>query len=317
MKKIYLLLSGIIFLASLAVSQQTHFSQFYTTSIYINPALAGIDEESKFTLNYRNQWPQIQNSFITQNATFETNLSKFNNGLGFSAYRDQAGDGLLTTNAYNAAYAHEIKMRKGLYLRLGLKAGFVQKKIAWDKLIFEDMIDPRDGVVYTTKQSFGENVSYADLSSGMLLYTEKYYIGFSANHLNQPRVSLMNWNSGSRLQRNFILHGGAKFELAGNSDYTFSPNVIINKQGTFTKFNIGSYFEAKSLVLGLWYASTESMIFIVGVKGNRFQVGYSYDLSSSKMIGSNIGSHEISYTQTFKKKSNRRKKYRTTSCPTF
>ena len=317
MKYFYLSFLGIIFCLSAAKSQQTHFSQFYTASMYLNPSLAGIEKESKLTLNYRNHWPQIQNSFITQNVSFETNLSRFNNGLGVNIYRDQAGDGMLTVTSFSGVYAHEIKLSRDLYLRVGVKSGFVQKNVAWDKLIFEDMIDSRDGVVFNTQQKFGEAISYADISSGMFLYSNKYYGGFSVNHLNQAQAGLINENGESKLQRNYTLHGGAKFFFNGNSDYSISPNVILSKQGTFTKFNAGAYIEANFLVLGLWYASCEAIEIIVGVKGNRFQVGYSYDLYSSNLIGRNLGSHEISYVHKFKISSGKTKRYRTSSCPKF
>jgi len=317
MKHIYLFVLVMTFLSTAVESQETHFSQFYTTSVYLNPALAGIQEESKLTLNYRNQWPQIQNSFITQNVTFETNLSSQNNGLGVNVYRDKAGDGMLTSTAFSGVYAHEIKLSKTLYLRVGMKAGFVQRNVAWNRLVFEDMIDSREGIVYNSQQKVGEATSYFDASSGVFIYSKKYYGGFSANHINQAETGLINKNGTSKLKRGYTLHGGAKYQLNGSSDYSISPNIIISKQGTFTKYNFGAYIEANSFVFGLWYANSESMVMIFGVKGKHFQIGYSYDLYPSSMMGINLNSHEISYVQTFNKPKNRPKKYRTTSCPKF
>lgn len=317
MKNIYLLILGIMLFISSASSQQTYFSQFYTTSMYLNPSLTGIDEESKLTLNVQNHWPQIENSFITQNVSFESNLSQFNNGLGVNVYRDQAGDGMLTVTSFSGAYAHELKLSSDLYLRLGVKAGFVQKNVAWDKLVFEDMIDSRDGVVYTTQQKYGETIIYPDLSSGLFIYNDTYYGGFSVNHLNQAQAGLINQNGKSKLERSYTLHGGAKYIMNGNEDYSISPNLILSKQGTFTKLNVGGYIEANHLLFGLWYASTEEMVVMVGVQGNQFQVGYSYDMYPENTIGSSLGSHEISYIQTFKKRKKKRRKYRTTPCPTF
>jgi type IX secretion system PorP/SprF family membrane protein len=317
MRYFYLSIVGIVLCLNAVKSQQTHFSQFYTTSMYLNPSLAGIEKESKLTLNYRNHWPQIQNSFITQNVSVETNLSRFNNGLGVNVFRDQAGDGMLTVTSFSGVYAHEIKLSRDLYLRVGAKSGFVQKNVAWDKLVFEDMIDSRGGIVFNTHQKFGEAISYIDLSSGMFLYSDKYYGGFSVNHLNQAQAGLINKNGKSKLERNYTIHGGAKFLFNGNSGYSISPNVILSKQGNFTKFNAGAYVEANFLVLGLWYASSEAIVFIVGVKTKRFQIGYSYDLYASNVIGKSLGSHEISYVHKFKNTSGKTKRYRTSSCPKF
>jgi len=316
MKQLYLFILGTILLST-ASSQQTYFSQFYTTSMYLNPSLAGIDEEPKLTLNYRNQWPQIKNSYITKNVSFEANLSQFNNGLGVNVYRDQAGDGMLTITSFSGVYAHEFKLSRDLYLRLGIKLGFVQKSVAWDKLIFEDMIDSRDGVVNTSDQKTGEAIIFADHSTGLFLYNDTYYGGFSVNHLNEAKAGLINLSNQSKLQRRYTLHGGAKYKIKGKDDYKISPNVILSNQGTFTKINLGAYIEAKALIFGIWYGSTEEMILMLGVKGNRFQVGYSYDIYPESMAGSSLGSHEISYIQSFKKRKNKRKRYRKAPCPKF
>ena len=317
MKNVYFLIFGFLLSYAAVQAQQTYFSQFYTSSVYLNPALAGIQEGSRLTLNYRNQWPQIQNSFITQNVSFETNLSQFNNGLGVNVYRDQAGDGMLTVSAVSGVYAHEFKLSKDLYLRVGMKSGFVQKNVAWDKLVFEDMIDSREGVVHTTQQEFGEAISYLDVSSGMFLYSDKYYGGISINHLNEAQAGLINETGETKLKRGFTFHGGAKFDSKDKKGYSISPNVILSKQGSFSKYNLGAYVEAKALVVGLWYSSDQAVVMIFGVKTDHFQIGYSYDLYPSTMTGTSLGSHEISYVHTFKQRNRKVKKYRTTSCPKF
>tara|TARA_R110002049_G_scaffold20846_10_gene76628 strand:+ start:1280 stop:2233 length:954 start_codon:yes stop_codon:yes gene_type:complete len=317
MKNFYLFILALNISLFTVSSQETHFSQFYTTSVYLNPALAGIQHNPKVTINYRNQWPEIQNSFITQNVTFETNISRFNNGIALNVYRDKAGDGMLTTTSFSGVYAHEIKLNKEIRLRVGMKAGFVQRNVAWDKLVFEDMIDSREGVVHSSQQKVGEAINYFDISSGLFVYSKKLYGGLSTNHLNQAQAGLINKNGNSKLQRSYNLHGGAKFQINGNSEHSFSPNVIISKQGTFTKYNLGAYIEANAFVFGLWYGSAKTMIMTFGINTKHFQIGYSYDLYPASMVGANVGSHEISYVQTFNKPKSSSKKYRTVSCPKF
>lgn len=315
MKQSILFFCVIIFFFNLAEAQQTHFSQFYSTSVYLNPTLAGMEEGSNLSLNYRNHWPQIQNSFITKNASFESNLPNMNGGFAINAYRDQAGDGMLSVSSYSGVYAYEIRLKNKLHLRAGLKAGFVQKNVAWDQLIFEDMIDSREGVVYNTQQQFGEAISYFDLASGLMIFNELFYTGLSINHINRAEAGLINQNGTSQLHRNYTLHGGAKFSF--NKSNSISPNFLISKEGSFTKVNLGLYAEANALILGLWYANSNAMVFTAGINSKRFRIAYSYDLHSSTLIGSNLGSHELSFIQFFKKSKDKSRKYRTTPCPKF
>ena len=62
MKRYILTLAGILGLMQ-SYAQDLHFSQFYAAPLYLNPAFAGTAGGPRFILNYRNQWPGINNAF--------------------------------------------------------------------------------------------------------------------------------------------------------------------------------------------------------------------------------------------------------------
>lgn len=314
MKNNYLLVV-LLFTTKFALAQETHFSQFYASSVYLNAALAGIEEESKFTLNYRNQWPQINNSFVTNNVSFESRLNKINGGFAINAFKDQAGDGMLSTTSLGGVYAHEIQINNSLTFRAGFRFSFVQKSVNWDELVFEDMIDSRQGVIHESQQPIGQAISFLDLSAGGFLYGENYFAGFSIDHLNEAQSGLLNQNGSSKLSRRYTIHGGIKLN-SNRRNQSLSPNFLISKQAEFYKVNVGIYYNIDPLVLGMWYGSNQTMVLLLGVRLNRFQFGYSYDLTTSKMIGSSLGSHEISITKSFRN-SVKKKRFKTVSCPAF
>ena len=315
MKPIISILILILLSANTLFAQDTHFSQFYSSSVYLNPALAGIEEESKMVLLHRDQWPGLKNSFVSQNFSFEGRSEELNSGFGINAYSDKAGEGQMTTMAFSGVYAYEIKINKDLYIRSGMKAGVVQKYIDWNSLVFEDMIDSRGGVVSATQQKETQDLIYLDLSAGIMIYGPRYYGGFSVDHLNGAKEGLI--NESSLMQRRLTIHGGARFELPHSSDYAISPNILYSKQGEFTKLNVGMYVEANVISLGLWYGSQQTMIMSLGIHIKRSQIAYSYDLTSSAMTGTSMGSHEISFIQRFKAAKPRKRRYKTTPCPKF
>lgn len=305
-----------LLLSNLIIAQNTHFSQFYASSIYLNPALAGLEAGSKLTLNYRNQWPGISNSFITHNASFEKRIASLNAGIGINAFRDQAGDGMLAISSYSGVYAQEVKLGKELFVRGGIKFGYVQKTINWNDLVFEDMIDSRGGVIYSTQQEFGSSISNIDLSTGLFLYSDSYYGGFTVNHVNKPKGGLINNNGESINERQFTIHGGAKFWFSFQEKYSISPNLLLSKQGSFSMVNVGAYLESTAITVGFWYGSHNRMIAMLGLKGKHFRIGYSYDINMNIITGNALGSHEISYAYSFRSKK-RNKRYKTTLCPSF
>jgi len=49
-------------------------------------------------------------------------------------------------------YAYKFNITSKLSASGALQAGYYQRHLSWDNLVFEDMIDPRLGVVQPTKE---------------------------------------------------------------------------------------------------------------------------------------------------------------------
>ena len=57
MKKIQLAVLMTVFSATIALAQDRHFSQFYSSPLTLNPALTGaFDGKYRVGTNYRDQW---------------------------------------------------------------------------------------------------------------------------------------------------------------------------------------------------------------------------------------------------------------------
>src|SRR3954462_3737831 len=104
MKKIVLLLmTGCSLLKTIA--QDPNFSQFYSSPLSLNPALTGkFNGKLRVAGNYRNQWPEISQAFITSSLSVDmpilTNrLSETDTwGIGILAMTDKTANGILTAN---------------------------------------------------------------------------------------------------------------------------------------------------------------------------------------------------------------------------
>ena len=56
----------LVFITAITQAQDPHFSQFFSSPLTINPAFTGkFNGSFRVTGNYRNQWPTINNAFIT------------------------------------------------------------------------------------------------------------------------------------------------------------------------------------------------------------------------------------------------------------
>ena len=57
---VVMLVSGVV------KGQDPQFSQFYAAQLYLNPAFTGSTQISRAGINYRNQWPAIDASYVTR-----------------------------------------------------------------------------------------------------------------------------------------------------------------------------------------------------------------------------------------------------------
>ena len=112
--------------------------------------------------------------------------------------------------------------------------GYKQNFIDSDKLFFEDSFNGESFSLATSEPFMnGLRVHFFDLSSGVLLFTDKFYFGFAANHLNTPNQSLV---FGDSILPKFGVHGGGHFhkdnQQIGRKHNLYYPFLSYNKEST-------------------------------------------------------------------------------------
>ncbi|MEN8827592.1 MAG: type IX secretion system membrane protein PorP/SprF [Flavobacteriales bacterium] len=317
--KTFVALIGLL-LSTSALAQDPEFSQFYANPLHLNPAFAGSNNCPRVAMNYRNQWPGLSGSFVTQSVSYDQRLG-YNKGagIGFIVTNDEAAKTLNTLNA-SAIFSYHLPVTRKFAIRVGFQATYFQKSLDWSKLTFGDMIDPRRGFVYNTNDVPNGNgkKSGIDFSGGILGFSEKFFFGLSAHHITEPNESLVLGES--NLPMKITGHAGAVIPLSKSrykkSDTKISPNILYRSQGTFQQLNLGVYVNKGPIWTGVWYRNGDAFIVLLGIQTDLMRLGYSYDVTTSELTLATAGSHEISFTMNFKCKPPKRK-YRTISCPSF
>ena len=99
---------------------------------------------------------------------------------------------------------------------------------------------------------------------------------------------------------------------------TLSPNIITMFQGPATQVNVGTYISRGPIVGGVWYRFGDAFIVSLGLQQGVFRMGYSYDITTSRLRAAALGSHEISFAiQLESKERIPRRKMVKIKCPTF
>ena len=110
-----------------AVAQDPAFSQFFASPLSLNPALTGkFNGSLRVAGNYRNQWPQINNAFITSTASIDGNIlgSRLPAGdawgIGALAMTDKTANGILTSNYFSVSTAYQKALDENGWNQLGM-----------------------------------------------------------------------------------------------------------------------------------------------------------------------------------------------------
>jgi len=319
MKTFYKL--SLILACTFAIGMQLHaqdpeFSQFYANQIYLNPALAGNSICPRVSAGYRMQWPNIYGTYSTVGVSVDRYAHSLKGGVGLMVMQDRAAQGTLNTTGIGAIYAPHIKLGPRVSISFAIQAGWWQKAVNWGKLTFGDQIDPTNGFVNATQETPGVAAhGNFDLAAGMVLTSDHFFIGGAVHHIFEQNESLLHGTS--PLPRKYTVHAGGNIPIGGKYSNTFvSPNIMYRQQGDFQQLNLGVYFKKQNIVGGLWYRGRDSFIMLLGLEAGAFRIGYSYDVTISKLTNETAGAHEISlgYQFTCKKP---KPKYRPVVCPSF
>ncbi len=325
-KKLIFCIITLVFASNLAVAQDPAFSQFYANPLYLNPAFAGSAVCPRIIMNYRNQWPSISGTFVTYNASYDMHIDKISGGIGLLVNTDRAGEGTIVTSSFSGIYSYRLEVSRTFSIKAALQATYVDRRLAWEKLTFGDQIDPRNGFkpdVPSLETPPGKlTKGYLDFSTGIIGYTENFYAGVAISHLTQPEEGFLTIH---KLPMKFTAHAGAVIDLQARKsksrsqdDLTISPNILYQQH--FNQLNYGFYVNWSPFVSGIWYRqnfqNSDAVIFLVGIQQNSFKIGYSYDLTVSKLTNITGGAHEVSLALQLRCPT-KKKRIRTINCPSF
>lgn len=345
-RSIHALFAILFIYPAVSRAQDPEFSQFFASPLTLNPALTGkFSGDLRIAGNYRNQWPQINNAYITSTISVDGNIlqNKISNGdawgIGLMTMTDRTANGILTSNyvAVSTAYQKALDENGWNQIGIGFQGSYANKRLDGTRLNFEDQLDQQGGWSLPSSEAISGhqvNLSYFDLNVGILYNgstdgNNNYYFGASAYHILQPTESFTG-NSLYTLHPRFTAHGGYSFPLSQSNNnnfihlsglYSRQAEAVDAMLGGAWSYNVNADEAAATpinLYLGAWARFsnlTDAIIPYVGLDIGSFTLGMTYDVnvSSLKSASQGQGGFEISLIY-IKKPADGRK---TIPCPKF
>lgn len=311
-----------------AEAQDAVFSQFFNTTLYLNPALAGIEDDFTVNMNYRSQWKTLQFPYTTSQVSLimpyysSKHAKPFGHwgGTGLSVYNDISGENKsFKTTGANASAAYNLPLDHNFVnqITFGLQIGLINKRVDTNNLQWGEQYNPFvgfDSSIAPSEVGNFQNRTFVDINSGIFWWynpidhegrlIKSINSGLSVAHMNNPNESVLASRQ-SRLPLLYKYHGGVVFNISRNA--TVSANLLVAFQNNTSQENIGSYLSYKInglpgnnmketiLRLGAWARVNDSFIFLTEMETRVFKFAYSYDLNSSSLRynSRSIGTSEI------------------------
>ena len=266
MKKLSLIIAYVILVYCIN-AQDTQFTQFYASPLYLNPAFTGLTYEHRFAAAYRNQWPGIKRTYSSYMVSYDYNASELNSGIGGFVLQDVSGSTNLVNTQEGINLAYKVKTGKFSEARGGVMIAANQLRIDNSKLIFNDQLIT--GAAASQDAALIAQKSYFDMGIGGLFNSKSIWAGFAAKHINQPNTSLT--GNVESLPVYLSLHGGYRYVInaLGSNKTRLTEYVSMSfnyrHQSKYDQLDIGAYYFNKLINVGLWYR---------GLPFKRYKSGY-------------------------------------------
>ena len=275
--------------------QLPQYTQYMLNEMAINPAVAGKDEFADVRSNSRYQWMGITDAPRTYMLTLHGPIKTKNMGVGMHLFTDIVGPTRRT--GLNVSYAYHMKLKKDMFLSMGLSAGVLQWGIDGSKLILHDEGDANLLINY-------QNTYVPDFGAGLYFHKkDRFYFGFSVPQLYQAPINLYTTNSESRLVSHFNLNGAYKFDIG--DDFKIEPSFLV-KYASPAPVKVDGGFRViykEQIWLGGAYRHNDAFTALIGyLYKNYLMIGYSYDYTTTNIRNYSTGTHEIMLGLHFSRK---------------
>lgn len=331
-----LLLIAIACLGGRAAAQDIQFSQYYNLVQYQNPAFVGTDHAWRAIAHSRLQWPGLEAKYVTSVAAIDYNWARYNSGVGAMFITDFQGGNTIQNYKAILQYAYQIKISDNARLRAGLNLGFSNRVLRNQDLYYPGQFT---GTGFDNSQNAPQySKNYLDIASGLLFYTDKFWLGISGGHINRPNQSFV-----GNIERipvkvdvltgyRIVLRTIPTMRYLDKEDqitWALFPSVLYKYQGKSDQLDMGIYTIYDKLKVGVWYRgipiknytpyliNNEAFVVLAGVRFSNLSFTYSYDFTVSKLQKYSQGAHELNLTYLFPKNHTVSAKYKRLPCPEF
>jgi len=306
MKKFFLLFLLVAFVSGVDAQQDMTFSMYNFTPLFSNPATAGYQDKQWLSAIFRYQWVGLEGAPLSGNFAYQTPLKNNNMAIGALIKYDKIG--LMNNVGIDLNYAYRIKLNKETRLSLGLRGSLF--------MVNDDRTSGVSGSTGPDVTKYTNTAFLPNFGAGFYLFSKKFFVGASAPHLLNLKISNGNGLDTASIFAKMYNHyfATAGYVFGKEKGFKFKPTMMFKvSQNSTPNIDLSANFLIQERFwLGAAYriggdVITEKGKFseFTGMRGEsviamfkmlvteRLEIGYSFDYPLSRINSVTTGSHEI------------------------
>jgi len=293
MKKIFILILGVVSVITVSAQQVPQFTQNMFNKLANNPGFAGSRGAISTSILHRSQWMGFGEdggaSASTQNFSVDAELPFLYGGVGLNVVKDNIAQ--FSNLGLQASYAYRTELGVG-QIGMGMSVGMFQS--GTDGGFNPALPDPSVPMGIVSGSSL-------DIGAGIYYNTQDVYIGFSSAHMTEPTIE---WTDGQDfdLTRHYFLIAGYYHELSPL--LSLNPSIYLKSDGATSQLDINTNLIYNNKMWGgVSYRLGEGVSLLAGMNVNEdLRFGLGYDVT---MMNAMSNSLEFMLGYNFKIKTNK------------
>jgi len=281
MKKIFILILGVLSVITVSAQQDPQFSQNMFNKLANNPGFAGSRGNVSTSVLHRSQWMGFGEdggaAASTQNFSIDAELPFLYGGVGLNVVKDDIAG--FSNLGLQASYAYRTELGVG-QIGMGMSVGMFQSGLDGGFLKAATSGDP----VIPTGDVSGSSL---DLGAGIYYNTQDVYVGISSAHLTEPTIE---WSDGQEynMTRHYFLIAGYYHEL--NPVLSLNPSIYLKSDGATSQLDINTNLIYNNKMWGgVSYRLDEGLILLAGMNVNEdLRFGLGYDVTMGNPLGNSL-----------------------------
>ncbi len=278
---------GVVVASASFAQQDPQLTQYMFDRLSINPAVAGTTGQLCATGFFRQQWSGFDGAPKTGLFNAHMPINKISSGVGLSVYVDELGQQQSTFA--RLSYSFHRKIGPGTF-GIGLSAGLLAHTLGNNWIARDNVAD--DSAI----PAVGRSDSGFDLGAGLYYTSPTFWIGLSSTHLTELELD----DVSIKAVRHYFVQAGYDWAINGDKKYVLQPSTLIKSDGTSTQVDLTATFLYNNQVwLGVSYRTEDAIAPLIGYqfelpnKKSMLKIGYSYDVTTSRLKNYSSGTHEI------------------------